>query len=120
MGFAALYNKTRPSYSLPAELRLLIYELVSTEEGRIAVTKDLNEPALLSVSMQIRMEARKLWYLSNRWSVKIVDFDASVAFAWGHHTAHIGIYQHIDKATCWTAEESDNMSNLGAWLGWTN
>jgi hypothetical protein len=90
---------------LPAELRNKIYKCClivvdkhdpeySTKiksKGRyILVTKDINLPALLSVCHQVRNETLGIWYIENRFHIRIFGYDASLYLAWRRHLDALG------------------------------
>ncbi|KAI5367236.1 hypothetical protein Slin15195_G023640 [Septoria linicola] len=63
---------------LPGELRTRIYELALVAETAIEITKDLNQPALLSTCKTIRGEATKMWWHENHFKITITDCDADL------------------------------------------
>ncbi|CAK3747787.1 Hypothetical predicted protein [Lecanosticta acicola] len=73
-------------FSLSAELRNFIYELVHVEKDSIVITSTLKEPALLSVCRQIRSEARKMWYLENQFVADVRDCNADLVNAFERWT----------------------------------
>jgi hypothetical protein len=64
---------------LPAELRDEIYRLclISSEEY-IWIDKETRSPPLLSVCCQIRQEAIEIWYLSNKFMIKVEGCDTAL------------------------------------------
>ncbi|KAK5731759.1 hypothetical protein LTR17_011110 [Elasticomyces elasticus] len=74
----------RGLFSLPAELRLSIYEYVLPlgETHFISENELICIPALLRVSSQIRNETCDLWYMGNKFCVTTINCDSSLCTAW--------------------------------------
>ena len=79
----------------PTELRNRIYEYclkaeylygtglrIDLHSDRIIVHKQLKALALLSTCRQVRNEASHIWYLANRFTIDIIDYDATLFVAW--------------------------------------
>ncbi len=67
-------------FSLPAELRTILFEYALCEAENTIVTVELVEPPLLRVGKQVREEARMMWHSINRFESIITDCDAILCY----------------------------------------
>ena len=66
-------------FAFPAEIRNNIYEMtLISPNDRIQVTHEFKTPGLLSVCRQIRQEAIQIYWLQNKFEVKVVDLDIKI------------------------------------------
>ncbi|SMR41905.1 unnamed protein product [Zymoseptoria tritici ST99CH_1E4] len=68
--------------SIAAELRNRIYQDVLLTDQTTQVTPALHEHALVSTCRQIRTEARRMWFIENRFLIVVTDCDAQLAERW--------------------------------------
>ena len=71
-------------FALPAELRNQIYQLVLVVNTPIVIDTDPTAtlPHLLAVSSQIRQEARGIYYIENKFHLRVRDFNARAYLPW--------------------------------------
>lgn len=69
--------------TLPAELRVSIWEYASIEPDTITVTESLKLPALLSVNRQVRNETCRLWFSKNSFLFNVIDCDDDIYLKFG-------------------------------------
>ena len=62
---------------LPPEIRNSIYRFCLVN-GDVVITKDLQAPALLSTCRQIRCETLQLWYVANKFKIRIENCDTTL------------------------------------------
>ncbi len=65
-------------FSLPPELRVMIYRLCLLEQESIHINADFQQHPLLQVSSLIRQEARPIWYKKNKFTFTVRDCDSSL------------------------------------------
>ncbi|KAK5117142.1 hypothetical protein LTR85_008910 [Meristemomyces frigidus] len=101
--------------SLPGELRNRIYRhaLVSDLLIRVTRTKDWEQPALLATSKQIRHEARKIYYLENRFRLIAANMDSAAITAFAQN---VGPYLHDDLQIVVEPTGRPDWNNLLRWL----
>lgn len=69
--------------TLPAEIRLTIFEMALTEEEAVIVDKaGFTCPALTRVCRQLRSEAMKVWLQANVFILEVDDFSLAVPRRW--------------------------------------
>ncbi|KAK5121096.1 hypothetical protein LTR85_005580 [Meristemomyces frigidus] len=95
---------------LPAEIRNAIYGYALAED-EIAVTAGLQQPPLLHICRQVRVEALGLWYTSNDFVIPIEDCDATLLVAFVGHLRLVG-HAGVDLPVMLGGK---NWSNLQRW-----
>jgi hypothetical protein len=68
-----------PLFSLPREIRNMIYTYALANDAKVSLTKSggVPEPALLSASKTLRAETFEFFYLENAFVCQVHDFDAA-------------------------------------------
>lgn len=104
--------KSSAVLTLPAELRVMIYELVLGSEESIDIDVNLREPGLLSVNRQIRNEAREIWYRCNKFYAKIIACDDELMYRFlVHCRGYLGVIPRLELTT----DDGKNWANLTVW-----
>jgi hypothetical protein len=99
--------------TLPPELRNEIYRLALISSEKIDITKEYNEPALLSVSRKIRDEATPILYLRNQWHIDLPDWDCGLYKAFFTHVKFRGISDLSKMKVTWNNSGAlDNKTGL--------
>ncbi|KAK4891702.1 hypothetical protein LTR27_009710 [Elasticomyces elasticus] len=106
-------------FSLPAELRIQIYEYVlldPNKERGVLVTPQLTLPALHSVSRLVRHETTSIYYRGQTFTHEVWDCNADTMLAWCESGIKMGVYTVHDKwRSILTMRGEPNWTNLMRW-----
>ncbi|KAK5677119.1 hypothetical protein LTS10_010308 [Elasticomyces elasticus] len=106
-------------FSLPAELRIQIYEYVlldPNKERGVLVTPELKLPALHSVSRLVRHETTSIYYRGQTFTHEVWNCNADTMLAWCESGIKMGVYTVHDKwRSILTLRGQPNWTNLMRW-----
>ena len=100
--------------SLPAEIRVMIYNYVLISNGdiqRLGHAPYPEQPGLLQVNKQVRSEALDIYYKKNTFRWCVHDYDASMYIKWCHSFRHRRYGHNV-----WHNHGKRQWSNLLRWL----
>ncbi|KAK3714223.1 hypothetical protein LTR37_008025 [Vermiconidia calcicola] len=110
---------TSPLFSLPAELRNIIYkEVLHRHNGIYVKTNGITEPALLLTCKAIRSKTLPLYYTINNFYVPYPDFSSTAAYHWTQQKVRPLRSHHnivVQERGC-SSRSEPNWDNLALWL----
>ena len=109
---------------LPAEIRIVIWELVVVKQAPIDVDPAMKPPGLLAVNRQIRNETIHAYYSLNRFMLTVVDLDAEPIIPF------LEVFKRYDRRSTFSREKVErknvtivfdivrgyNWANFKAWV----